>query len=182
MAEPIEDLPGEVWKPVVGFEGLYEVSNMGRVKSLARIVRAGSRSQPVRERILATPCVDPGYKMVNLHRRGHKAKRWVHSLVLEAFHGCRPTGCACRHMNGDPTDNRAANLRWGSYAENSADQKRHGTAIRGERVGGARLHPRSVAEIKRQLPHNTDIELGRLWGVARQTIHAIRTGRTWKHI
>ena len=93
----------EVWKPVVGFEGKYEVSNMGRVRSLI----GGSR-------VLRQQRLHSGYTEVILvgnHRR-------VHRLVLEAFVGPRPDGYQCDHINTVRDDNRIENLRWVTASAN----------------------------------------------------------------
>ena len=105
-----------LWLPVVGFEGLYEVSSNGRVASLLgrnrRILRAGDSR---------------GYRLVILRRGGMSHTRLVHRLVLEAFVGPRPEGMVARHLNGDPGDNRLENLAWGTQSENNYDKVRHGT-------------------------------------------------------
>jgi hypothetical protein len=108
------------WRPVVGYEGLYEVSDQGQIRSL----RLG--------RILRThPATAGGYPQ--LHLRDHNSVKKhlnVHPLVATAFHGPRPDGHECRHLNGDPTDNRAVNLCWGTAAENAQDRIDHGTTHR----------------------------------------------------
>lgn len=116
--------PPEEWRPVIGYEGAYEVSNHGRVRSLDRIIttKAGVRKR-TKGRLLK-----PG-----LQRRGHlsvivggDAKR-VHRLVLEAFVGPAPKGHECCHSDGNPANNHLSNLRWGSQSENTYDRVRHGT-------------------------------------------------------
>lgn len=100
----------ERWLPIEGYEGCYEVSDQGRVRSLERLNARGAR---VRERIL-TPmlCGRPKYHMVALHRDGVRNVRKVHHLVLEAFVGPRLGDVLCRHKNDIPTDNRLSNLAW----------------------------------------------------------------------
>ncbi len=118
----------EVWLPVAGFPG-YEISDQGRVKSLARRNLQGAMRS---ERILRTD-VAAGYLLVRLARDGVKHAHTVHSLVLSAFRGSRPEGCQTRHLNGVRNDNRLENLQWGTQQENRADQKLHGTGIQGRR-------------------------------------------------
>ena len=122
----------EVWKPVVGYEGLYQVSNLGRVKSLPRKVRQTSRwgkemQRTVQEKILtAHPLLRSGHLYVRLHKE-KKGKDWyVHTLVLTAFVGPRPEGMECLHRDGDPTNNRVENLRWGTRSQNRLDTVKHG--------------------------------------------------------
>lgn len=116
------DLPGEHWLPVVGYESRYMVSDLGRVWRNARPGRGGTiggfhKSNP-------NPS---GYLYLVLRRGARSRTLSVHTLVAEAFHGSRPTGAQCRHLDGDPTNNAASNLRWGTPSENILDAVRHGT-------------------------------------------------------
>lgn len=122
------DRPGEEWKAIPEFEGLYEVSDRGRVRSLDREytdVRGARRrvSGRVRKQRLKRP---DGYLILDLWRDGKQQTRRAHHLVLAAFVGPRAEGMECRHLNGDPSDNRRTNLAWGTPAENDADTIRHG--------------------------------------------------------
>ena len=123
----------EVWKDIPDYEGLYQVSNLGRVKSLPRVSRFVGRWGKETQRIvpggIRTARVQHpgGYLFLNLSKGGKK-KRWsVHTLVLTAFVGPRPDGMECLHRDGDPSNNRVENLRWGTAQENAADMLRHGT-------------------------------------------------------
>lgn len=137
----------EIWKPVVGFEDTYEISSEGNLRSLDRVIGGprGDRTwkgRPVRGNVGGAG----GYRRVAL-RRGER-QQWAtfHTLVLEAFVGPRPEGMMCRHLDGDPLNNRLENLRWGTREENAQDSIRHGThyqtvkekvCSRGHRVEGA---------------------------------------------
>jgi hypothetical protein len=114
------DLPGEEWRPVVGWEGDYEVSSFGRVWSCP----VGT---PRTGRILR-PAINPGgYPSVRLSRRGVHKTQPVHILVAAAFHGPRPEKAQIRHLDGQPTNNCVDNLRYGTASENVQDSLRHGT-------------------------------------------------------
>lgn len=118
----------EEWKDINGYEGYYQVSNHGRVRSLDREVphaRFGTMTRKGKE-ITQTKNED-GYLFLKLHRLGVATRRAVHQLVLETFVGPRPEGQETRHLNGDPADNRLENLCWGTPKENHADQISHGT-------------------------------------------------------
>lgn len=119
----------EEWRPVVGWEGLYEVSDLGRVRSVARIVtRRGGRPYRVRECIRkASVDARSGYAELPLCRDGEGKTHRVHVLVLEAFAGPRPDGNYGRHLNGNPSDNRLENLAWGTPTQNNYDAVAHGT-------------------------------------------------------
>ena len=102
-----EEPNDERWKPVVGWEGFYEVSDWGRVRRIVGQHRSG------------------GYPAVTLSIPGRPTKRIrVHLLVLEAFKGPRPYRCEALHGNDIAYDNRAVYLRWGSRRENLADGRR----------------------------------------------------------
>lgn len=128
MNQTTDSATGERWLPIPGWEGEYEVSDMGRVRSVERIVPRRSVPQTIHARILKTSTASHGYPRVNLCRDGTYIQRTVHSLVLEAFVGPKPPGMECLHYNGVRTDARLANLRWGTSKENTADMIRHGTA------------------------------------------------------
>lgn len=114
----------ERWLPVVGYEGLYEVSDRGQVKSLERLNLRGRR---LRERILKPGSPGKhGHLYVDLYREGHRSHRQVHSVIMETFVGPCPEGMEVRHLNGDSADNCLANLQYGTHRENVADTIRHG--------------------------------------------------------
>ena len=110
----------EHWKPVVGYEGIYEVSDMGRV----RRVSAGQGAQA--GLILKPTPSSTGHLRVSLYAGGSKAIRYVHRLVLEAFVGPCPPGMEACHWDDDPTNNSLENLRWDSRSANVLDQVRNG--------------------------------------------------------
>ena len=119
----------EEWKTLPDYEGIYEVSNTGKVKKLARTWQCGPEGRITRESpefdLKQIPDKD-GYFRVNLHLDGHKTLRSVHSLVLEAFVGKRPEGMECRHLDGKRSHNDLDNLCWGTKKENAADRAKHG--------------------------------------------------------
>jgi|EndMetStandDraft_4_1072995.scaffolds.fasta_scaffold265943_3 hypothetical protein len=104
----------EQWRPVVGFEEFYEVSDHGRVRSRDRVViirNAHARKVPAHILPL-TPNGKSGRVRVNLCHHGLEAGRDVHLLILEAFRGPRPEGAKARYLNGQSGDNRLDNLIW----------------------------------------------------------------------
>jgi hypothetical protein len=123
----------EKWKAIPGFEGLYEVSDQGRVRNQTRLLRPSKQQR--------------GHMLVAL---GATAQRYVHRLVLEAFVGPASDGMECRHLNGDPADNRLCNLAWGTRLENFADRTRLGehNAPRGTKQPHARLNEDLVRKIR----------------------------------
>jgi hypothetical protein len=109
------------WRPVVGYEGLYEVSDIGEVRSAARQGTAGGIRAPHLNR-------KTGYLQLPLWRDNRQVQRRIGVLVLEAFVGPRPPDHECRHVDCDKLNNRLENLAWGTSAENKADTAALGRA------------------------------------------------------
>lgn len=116
----------ELWLPVVGYEGLYEVSDQGRVCSVARTVQQGGRTYRVKERILKAGPNTVGYPQVSLSKDGYVERGMlVHWLVLQAFIGPAPEGQEGLHWDDVPHNNHLSNLRYGTKLENAADKTRN---------------------------------------------------------
>lgn len=117
------DIPGEMWKPVIDYEGLYEVSNMGRVRSLDKVSRHDYKYQknvivPVDGKYLKGHLLNNGYVHVVLHKGSKRKNFALHRLV--AFHFCDgyAEGLVVNHKNENKVDNRAENLEWCTEAYN----------------------------------------------------------------
>lgn len=113
----------ETWLPIPGFEGYYEVSDLGRVRSLPRLVTRGhGRHMNLKGRVLK-PQFRPntGYYGVGLCVEGKSQNYYVHRLVLMAFRGLPEPGQEGCHENDIRTDNRLENLRWDSHLANVGD-------------------------------------------------------------
>lgn len=125
----------EEWREIPGWEGLYEASSEGRVRSLDRMVhcRAGAL-RPIKGKVLAAARNRfTGYMMLMLTDGPTRKCRAVHRLVCHAFHGEPPTpDHHAAHNDGDRGNNRATNLRWATPKENTADRYIHGTILLGD--------------------------------------------------
>jgi hypothetical protein len=135
--EAARALVAEEWRPVAGHAG-YEVSNLGRVRSVDRVVEQPSRwGSPVQRRLkgrlIALRPDRKGYLYVWLGKGRGQA---VHRLVLLAFVGPCSDRCEGAHGDGNPANNALANLAWKTRKENHADKRRHGTQTSGERHPG----------------------------------------------
>ena len=118
----------EEWRPVVGWEDLYEVSDQGRVRSSDRTVHCkNGRTRRYKGRLLKPQKSGGGYLQVALCRGDKPRRSYIHRLVLAAFAGPCPDGMETRHLNGNPADNRLANLQYGTRSENNLDRVKHGT-------------------------------------------------------
>lgn len=112
----------EIWRDIVGYEGSYEVSNCGLVRSWVSGNGLGKRSSPV---LLSLHGMTGGYVAATL--RGKSCL--VHRLVLEAFQGPCPVGMEGCHKDGNSANNRLDNLRWDTPTNNHADKVAHGTDL-----------------------------------------------------
>ena len=104
----------ETWRPIPGYDG-YEASSLGRIRSIDRTT---DRGRKWRGRTMTPATMPRGYKTVSLWRGGKQTTALVHRLVLFAFQGPPPEGMEALHKNGDPADNAASNLAWGTHSEN----------------------------------------------------------------
>lgn len=123
----------ETWKPIPGYDGRYEVCTDGSVASL----RSGKRRRlkPVQWR-------DTRYQRISLYDgKGYGRPRYVHQVVLLTFVGPLPDGLVVRHLNGDPSDNRLANLAYGTRKENQQDSLIHGTHHNAGKTHCPKGHP-----------------------------------------
>lgn len=135
----------EIWKPVVGHEGHYEVSDLGNVRSLDRriITKSGVKKRRKGQQLKLSSAKN-GYLTI-----GIQGTKFVHRIVLEAFVGAAPEGTETCHRNGIRVDNRLENLYWGTSSDNNNDIVRHGHhwqvkkdhCPRGHALGGANIAP-----------------------------------------
>lgn len=166
----------EIWKPVVGFETHYEVSNQGRV----RRSKAGKRTEIGR---ILRPQDTRGYKYVLLHVFGIGHKRNIHHLVADAFIGIRPKGYQCNHKDGNPANNTPENLEWVTPKENI----RHAISILGrwrhhEHNSFAHTDEKTVAEIRAlwATGEHTQKSLAKRFNMSHSNVNYIVNNVTWK--
>lgn len=170
----------ETWMPIVGYEGMYEVSDGGRIRSLPRVVRRNGRRMVLAGRQISGSVAGRGYRKVGLSRDGKTEPRYVHAVVLETFIGPRPQWFDACHGNGDRSDNRLANLRWDTRSNNHADKASHGTDACGERHPCARLSKADVIAIR--AASGSCREVGQRFGVGAMQVHRIKARKSWSHL
>lgn len=162
----------EEWRSIAGYEGFYEVSDLGRVQ---RLLKRGGKA-------IRRPGYDrDGYAQVVLSVNNVQVVRKIHRLVLEAFVGPPGKNQQTCHNNGNPSDNRLCNLRWDTFQNNVADKMRHGKILRGEQHPNAKLTRGDVKEIRSLLAHGwTQREVAKKFGIGQSHVHAIKTKKKWR--
>jgi hypothetical protein len=170
----------EEWRPVVGHEDTYSVSNRGRVRR-ERSGQGVRRSTPY---LLSLNRGPRGRVQVVLHRNGVETPRLVHRLVAEAFIGPCPEGHEVNHLDGNPRNNSLANIEYCTGAENHAHAVTNGLKSRGERHPTARLTERDVLAIRKALDSGDKnrAQLAREYGVSHNSLTDIYRRRTWRHL
>lgn len=161
------------WKPVPGYEGLYQVSSEGKIYSLHGRRSDGSMRGSI-DRY--------GYRCVLLSKDGKAKRHKVHRLVALAFHGNSRNASHphVAHLNGHKDDNRAENLKWVSPKENTSHKVLHGTNQAGERHPRAKLSNEDVLAIRAST--KSCRALARELGLGTSTIIHIRSRRRWANI
>lgn len=166
----------EIWKPVVGYEGFYEVSNLGRIK------RVGAVPGATPGRILK-PGKCKQYRAVTLSMNGQLAYFTVHSIVAAAFIGPRPTNYEINHKNGRTTDNRIDNLEYVTQEENRLHAKRMGLMRGPKRQWAQKLSPADVRKIRVLLSRGIyQYRIAKQFGVVQSVISNIKRGYRHKKI
>ena len=165
----------EIWKPAIGHEGAYAVSNHGRVRSLphrrpVKLRGGASTTRAVKGTLLRSGTDSAGYQSVCVGGRSVR----VHILVLEAFIGPRMEGLQGLHNNGDKNDNRLCNLRYGTRADNMNDMVHHGQ----RKLTVEQVHRIRAATGERGFKKRLAAELG----VSISTIQDVRKGRSYRHV
>lgn len=113
MPSTVSSIDKSEWRPVPGYEGLFEVSDDGRVRSITRVIKSGLGKRTLKGRELKPSTHAKGYKLVSLRANNKRRSTAIHILVAEAFLGPRPDDSwVVTHIDGNPTNNRPDNLMW----------------------------------------------------------------------
>jgi DNA-binding transcriptional regulator YiaG len=181
----ISDFANEIWKDVVGWEGLYQVSSLGRFKSLSREKTIGARGKILMKSFLMKQGQSRGYFYIIFYRNGIIEKHQSHRVVANHFIKNSENKRTVNHINGNKKDNTINNLEW----LNDSEQQKHAVKIGlrnktlGENSNLSKLNETSVKEIrelhKQKIKQN---ELASIYKINRNTVHNIVNNITWKHI
>ena len=160
----------EIWKDIPNYEGLYQVSNLGRVRSL---YNKGRVLKPRKHR--------NGYQEVNLSKRKIIKTKLIHRLVMLVFIG--ESDLQVNHINGIKTDNRLENLEYCTSRDNIRHAHKIGLSnTKGQNNGRAKLTEFEAKQIKYGHKGWKQKDIANMYGLSRDQIRLIRTGKTWKHI
>lgn len=167
----------EVWKDIPGYEGRYQASTLGRIRSVTHQITQKGRSGTFFTRTIKGRILRPGRYCKSGHvsvvlGRGSNGKP-VHQLVLLTFVGPAPKGQEVRHLNGDPTDNRLENLTYGTRTENILDVYRIGRRWR-------KLSAKEALDIRQKLANGeSGASLSRRYSVSQSSVSKVKVGGTF---
>lgn len=170
----------EVWIPISSAPE-YEASNLGRIRSMDRMVPVIVRGKRAMRRQVGKvlSCVDngSGYRTLQL---GKGNRYYVHRLVAEAFLGQIPEGMWVCHNDGNPANNSAENLRYDTAKNNEADKKKHGTRKpeKSHLAVLTELQVRAIRELRASFPQS---DLAKIFGVSQPTISRVLSGSCWSN-
>jgi DNA-binding transcriptional regulator YiaG len=184
LHQPVLEQAAEEWRPIVGYENLYQVSNLGGVRRFSDWFA------------MSFHIGNGGYKNISLYKNGGKKRFRVHRVVMASFVGPCPHEMEVNHMDGNKSNNRVENLEYVSGEQNKlhairmgliASGDRNGTrthpesVIRGEKSGQSKLTEDDVLEIRKSFGFSMRC-LARKYNVSKSTIEKVLHGFSWKHV
>ena len=161
----------ERWADVLGYGGLYQVSDQGRVR----------QGRGVYSRVLSQTKTNVGYLVVSLSDGTGFKRKYVHRLVAEAFMLNHAKGAEVNHINGDKTDNRLVNLEWVTHRENM----QHARNVLKRWQGRRNLYARKLTDDDVRAIRSSNMTqqgLADQYGVSRVAIHNVKVGKTYKEV
>ena len=183
----------EEWRPVVGWEKLYEVSSLGRVNRLETTVRTCGTNMVFTTRVIKkrqlSPYIDfAGYERVTLCDSGRKKNVLVHRLVAIAFIPNPDNKPSVNHIDFNKLNNTTYNFEWCTHKENMRHAFKNGlfkapTPRRGEQCHLSKLKDSDIIDIRKRISNGERIlSIAGYFGVTRGNIMAIKSNKTWKHV
>lgn len=171
----------ERWKPIKGWQGYYEISDHGRVKSLARVIQRSSGPMTIKERIVGNLNAD-GYRCVTLSSPKKQREIHIHVLVGEAFLKRSPNSDRVCHKDDDPQNNYYKNLYWGNASSNGKDAYKNGKHNKRTYLSGIEIYnaipDKTVLRVKRlRLRGMIYRDIADKCALSRDTVQAICSGR-----
>ena len=177
---------GEVWKDIQGYEGIYQISNYGRVLSLYRQVRCRGGAHRGKEQSLLKPCEDSaGYLLVVLSDKGVKKSHRIHRLIATGFISNSYNYKCVNHIDGNKTNNSIDNLEWCTHLHNNVHALNTGlrVSLKGEDAVTSKLTDKKVLGIKFLLGESIPIrKIAALFSISQTSVFCIKSGKTWRHV
>ncbi|MGB5637215.1 MAG: NUMOD4 domain-containing protein [Waterburya sp.] len=181
----------EVFVDIRGYEGYYQVSNYGNVKSLDRVIKEKTgKTQTLKSRILKPRTNPSGYYYVGLRKNGTRATFAIHQLLAQAFIPNPNNKKTVNHIDGNKLNNSVSNLEWTTYSENLEHAYKTGLrrAVKPSEVASKnykrKLAEQQVREIKLLIAVKslTLKQIANQYNVGRSTVGSIKSGRNWSYI
>jgi hypothetical protein len=173
--------PIEEWRDVPGFESQYEVSSLGNVRSVDRLLTSkDGKIKRLKGKMLRPGAGDRGYRSVVIVG----SSMHVAHLVAAAFFGVRPKKAHVAHLNGNPSDDGVSNLAYTTAKENNAHKIKHGTLVWGEHLHLTKFSEPLVAHIRQEYATGnfTQRALAEKHGMSQTNISSLTRGNSWKYL
>lgn len=166
----------EIWKDINNYDGLYQISNYGRVKSLATRFKI--------DKVLKSKQTKIKYLSVVLCKDKHQNRKYIHRLVAQAFIPNPDNLPQVNHKDGDKTNNHYKNLEWCTPHENMLHAYKNNLKGNGEKMFNAKLNNINVIEIREKYntKQYTQQQLANNYNVSRQLVGMVIRGEIWKHL
>lgn len=177
----------EIWKDIAGYEGLYQVSDLGRVKSLDRICWNGKVNFVRKSKIIKDFKNKKGYHTVSLNKGKSPKSYYLHRLVAIAFIPNPENKPEVNHKKGNKSDNRVCAIEWSTYSENNQHSydvglKKKPKGILSLRAKFTESQVLAIRRLHRIYPNLNKAKLARRFNVCESAIHNIISRKNWNHI
>ena len=183
-----ENLEGEIWKEIGGYEGYYEISNFGRVRSITRVItknnkwKSGTISVLFPSKIKYSRANIRGYIQLNLFKNGNYKTHLVHILVAKHFVDNPKNYTQVLHIDDDPGNPHYSNLKWGTQSHNIQECADKGRGFIGSKNGNSKLKESDIPEIKRLLAEGVSAyRISKNYKISKHAILSIKNNKTWQH-
>ncbi len=176
----------ENWATVYGFDGYYQVSDLGRVRSVDRVVRCKTCARRYKGKILTPRVITDNYFQVVLAKKGKRSQLTIHRLVATSFVPNPSRKPQVNHIDGNKQNNKSSNLEWCTQLENNIHARANGLypSVDGENNPRAKLSTSQVIEIRRFADDiKRDVNgLSKKYNVSKGCIYSIIKRKSWKHL